>query len=43
MQMTAKLVSQRITGMLASRAPNANDCVSLVIDKIGRASCRERV
>ncbi len=32
MQMTAKLVSQRITGMLASPAPNANDCVSLVID-----------
>jgi Ca-activated chloride channel family protein len=32
MQMTAKLVSQRITGMLASAAPNANDCVSLVID-----------
>jgi Ca-activated chloride channel family protein len=32
MAMTAKLVSQRISGMLASRAPNANDCVSLVID-----------
>ena len=32
MQMTAKLVTQRITGMLASAKPNANDCVSLVID-----------
>jgi len=32
MQMTAKLVTQRITGILASPAPNANDCVSLVID-----------
>ena len=32
MQMTAKLVSQRIVGMLNSPAPNANDCVSLTID-----------
>ncbi len=32
MQLTAKLVTQRINGMLASPAPNANDCVSLVID-----------
>ncbi len=32
MQMTAKLVSQRIVGMLASAKPNANDCTSLVID-----------
>ena len=32
MQMTAKLVTQRILGMLASPAPNSNDCVSLVID-----------
>ena len=32
MQMTAKLVTQRINGMLASVQPNANDCTSLVID-----------
>ena len=32
MAMTAKLVTQRILGMLANREPNANDCVSLVID-----------
>ncbi len=32
MQMTAKLVTQRINGILASKAPNSNDCVSLVID-----------
>ena len=32
MAMTAKLVSQRINGMLASPAVNTNDCVSLVID-----------
>ena len=32
MQMTAKLVTQRIVGMLASPKPNSNDCVSLVID-----------
>ena len=32
MQMTAKLVTQRIVGILANPAPNSNDCVSLVID-----------
>lgn len=32
MQMNAKLVTQRINAMLASPKPNANDCVSLVID-----------
>lgn len=32
MRSLANLVTQRISGMLASPAPNANDCVSLVID-----------
>jgi Ca-activated chloride channel family protein len=32
MAMTAKLVSQRIVGMLNNPAVNTNDCVSLVID-----------
>jgi len=32
MQMTAKLVTQRINGILANPKPGANDCVSLVID-----------
>ena len=32
MQMTAKLVSQRIVGMINNPAVNTNDCVSLVID-----------
>jgi Ca-activated chloride channel family protein len=32
MQLTAKLVTQRINGILANPSPNANDCVSLVID-----------
>ncbi len=32
MQLTAKLVTQRINGILANPAPNSNDCVSLVID-----------
>lgn len=32
MRSLANLVTQRINGMLTSPAPNANDCVSLVID-----------
>jgi Ca-activated chloride channel family protein len=32
MQMTAKLVTQRINGILTNPKPGANDCVSLVID-----------
>ena len=34
MQTNAKLVTQRINTMLASPKPNANDCVSLVIDVV---------